>query len=98
MVDTVHSPSDDRRAWRNVIVLVAAQALLGSQMPMMFVVGGLAGQMLAPNPCLATLPISLIVFGSMTTAPWMSNTMQRFGRSYAQKLVTSLIRRRFEVA
>lgn len=80
MVDTVHSPSDDRRAWRNVIVLVAAQALLGSQMPMMFVVGGLAGQMLAPNPCLATLPISLIVFGSMTTAPWMSNTMQRFGR------------------
>ncbi len=80
MVDTVHSPPDDRRAWRNVIVLVAAQAILGSQMPMMFVVGGLAGQMLAPNPCLATLPISLIVFGSMTTAPWLSNTMQRFGR------------------
>jgi MFS family permease len=80
MVDTVHSPSDDRRAWRNVIVLVAAQAILGSQMPMMFVVGGLAGQMLAPNPCLATLPISLIVFGSMTTAPWLSNAMQRFGR------------------
>jgi MFS family permease len=80
MVDTVHSPADDRRAWRNVMVLVAAQAVLGSQMPMMFVVGGLAGQMLAPNPCLATLPISLIVFGSMTTAPWMSNTMQRFGR------------------
>ena len=80
MVDTVHSPPDDRRAWRNVMVLVAAQAILGSQMPMMFVVGGLAGQMLAPNPCLATLPISLIVFGSMTTAPWLSNTMQRFGR------------------
>ncbi|MGI3185342.1 MFS transporter [Nioella aestuarii] len=80
MVDTVHSPTDDRRAWRNVMVLVAAQAILGSQMPMMFVVGGLAGQMLAPNPCLATLPISLIVFGSMTTAPWLSNTMQRFGR------------------
>lgn len=80
MVDTVHSPPDDRRAWRNVMVLVAAQAILGSQMPMMFVVGGLAGQMLAPNPCLATLPISLIVFGSMTTAPWLSTTMQRFGR------------------
>ena len=43
MVDTVHSPPDDRRAWRNVMVLVAAQAVLGSQMPMMFVVGGLAG-------------------------------------------------------
>jgi MFS family permease len=80
MVETVHTPADDRRAWRNVSVLVLAQAILGSQMPMMFVVGGLAGQMLAPNPCLATLPISLIVFGSMTTAPWLSAVMQRFGR------------------
>ncbi|ROU04269.1 MFS transporter [Histidinibacterium lentulum] len=70
----------DRRTRRNVGILVAAQALLGSQMPMIFVVGGLAGGMLAPNPCLATLPISLIVFGSMTTAPWLSSYMQRFGR------------------
>ncbi len=72
--------TDDRRAVRNVAVLVAAQAFLGSQMPMLFVVGGLAGQMITPYACLATLPISLIVFGSMTTAPWMSGAMQRFGR------------------
>ncbi|MGR3805483.1 MFS transporter [Marinibacterium profundimaris] len=70
----------DRRARRNVAFLVAAQAILGSQMPMNFVVAGLAGQQLAPNPCLATLPISLIVFGSMTTAPWLSPFMQRHGR------------------
>ncbi|MEM1129688.1 MAG: MFS transporter [Pseudomonadota bacterium] len=70
----------DRRAWRNVLVLVVAQGLLGSQMTMIFVVGGLAGQMLAPNPCLATLPISLIVFGSMTTSPWLAAVMQRLGR------------------
>jgi MFS family permease len=44
------------------------------------VVGGLAGLSLAPTPLLATLPISLIVFGSMTTAPWISPLMQRFGR------------------
>ena len=56
---------DDRAARRNVIVLILAQAILGAQMPMIFAVGGLAGQMLAPNPCLATLPISLIVFGSI---------------------------------
>ncbi|MEO1308319.1 MAG: MFS transporter [Pseudomonadota bacterium] len=61
-------------------VLVAAQAILGSQMPMLFTVGGLAGGMLAPNACWATLPISLIVFGSMTTAPWISPLMQRHGR------------------
>jgi MFS family permease len=71
---------DDTRAKRNVAVLVAAQAFLGSQITMMFVVAGLAGQMITPYACLATLPISLIVFGSMTTAPWLSNVMQRYGR------------------
>lgn len=71
---------DDRRAKRNVAVLVAAQAFLGSQITMIFVIGGLAGQMMAPNPCLATLPISMIVFGSMTTAPWLSQIMQSKGR------------------
>ncbi len=72
--------TDQTRAKRNVAVLVAAQAFMGSQMPMVFVVGGLAGQQLSPFICLATLPISLIVFGSMTTAPWLSTVMQRFGR------------------
>ena len=76
------SEVNDRRAKRNVAVLVAAQAVLGSQMPMIFVFGGLAGSMLAPNPCLATLPISMIVFGSMTTAPWISPLMQRSGRRF----------------
>ncbi|GGL74899.1 MFS transporter [Wenxinia marina] len=80
MTDAALSADTDRRARRNVGVLILAQALLGSQMPMLFVIGGLAGQMLAPNPCLATLPISLIVFGSMTTAPWLSPLMQRRGR------------------
>ena len=73
---------DDTRAKRNVTVLVMAQAILGAQMPMNFVIGGLAGGMLADNPCLATLPISLIVFGSMTTAPWLSPLMQRNGRRF----------------
>ncbi len=71
---------DDNIAKRNVVFLVAAQAILGAQMPMIFVVGGLAGNMLSPNPCLATLPISMIVFSSMTTAPWLSPLMQKHGR------------------
>ena len=73
---------DDARTRRNVAVLVAAQAFLGAQMPMVFVVGGLAGGMLAGNPCFATLPISFVVFGSMTTAPWISPLMQRKGRRF----------------
>ncbi|MDW4497565.1 MFS transporter [Sulfitobacter sp. D35] len=72
--------SDDSRARRNVWVLVAAQALLGAQLPMIFTIGGLAGQSLASNVCFATLPISLIVLGSMLAATPMSALMQRFGR------------------
>ena len=80
MTDVAQSPAPETRAIRNVWVLVAAQALLGAQMPAIFVVGGLAGQQLSPIACYATLPISLIVFGSMTTAPWLAPFMQRFGR------------------
>ncbi|MDJ0638445.1 MAG: MFS transporter [Paracoccaceae bacterium] len=65
---------------RNLTVLVAAQAFLGAQMPLLFTVGGLAGQQLAPHPCFATLPIALIVLGSMLTATPLSSFMQRYGR------------------
>ena len=80
MTDATAPITSDRRTKRNVAVLVAAQALLGAQMPMMFTIGGLAGQSLATNPCWATLPISMIVLGSMLTATPMSALMQRFGR------------------
>lgn len=71
---------DDSRAKRNVTVLVLAQAILGAQMPMIFTIGGLAGQSLASNLCFATLPISLIVLGSMLAASPLSAFMQRHGR------------------
>ena len=83
MASTLESLSesyDHGRAKRNVMVLVLAQAFLGAQMPMIFIVGGLAGQSLASNVCLATLPISLIVLGSMLSANPLSAIMQRFGR------------------
>ena len=47
---------------------------------MIFTIGGLAGQSLAANPCFATLPISLIVLGSMSSATPLSWIMQRYGR------------------
>jgi predicted MFS family arabinose efflux permease len=82
-MNTPHMPINaqaDSRAKRNVIVLVMAQAFLGAQMPMIFILGGLAGQSLATNLCLATLPISLIVLGSMLAATPMSAIMQKWGR------------------
>ena len=71
---------DDRLARRNVLVLVAAQGILGAQMPMIFTIAGLAGQSLATNPCWATLPISATVVGSMLSATPLSALMQRHGR------------------
>ncbi len=72
--------ANDSIAKRNLVVLIAAQAILGSQMSITFILGGLAGQYLSPNPCLATLPISLIILGSMLTAPVMATVMQKHGR------------------
>ena len=74
-------PASDARARRNLWVLVAAQVVLGSQLPVTFILGGLAGQMLAPNKCLATLPISVIILGSMLSAPLLADLMQRRGRT-----------------
>ncbi|MCX7890301.1 MAG: MFS transporter [Rhodobacteraceae bacterium] len=70
----------DARARRNVWVLVAAQAVLGAQMPIIFTIAGLAGLQLAPSPCLATLPITASVLGSMVAANPMSALMQARGR------------------
>jgi len=72
--------TQDRTARRNVLVLVAAQAILGAQMPMIFTIAGLAGSTLAPSACWATLPISMTVIGTMLTATPISALMQRHGR------------------
>ena len=79
IVDAGVAP-DDRRAKRNVAVLVFAHAVLGSQLAINIIVAGLAGAVLADDPSLATLPISIVVVGSLLTAPAMSLFMGRYGR------------------
>lgn len=74
------APPEMRRAWRNLIVLLLAQAIMGAQMSMIFIVGGLTGQMLSPNPCIATLPLSMIVLGSALSARPLAGFMRRHGR------------------
>ncbi|SOH92294.1 Predicted arabinose efflux permease, MFS family [Monaibacterium marinum] len=71
---------DDKRTMRNVRVLVAAQGIMGAQMPITFVLGGLAGQVLASNKLLATVPISILVLVSMFSAPVLSMLMGKYGR------------------
>lgn len=81
-MENTAAPENHHRAKRNVSVLVACQAILGAQMPIHFLFGGLAGQMLATNKCFATLPISMTVLASMLSAPIMSSIMQNQGRRF----------------
>lgn len=81
MSTTAVSPAfDDSRAKRAVCILVWAQSVLGAQMPVHFILGGLVGKSLSADPALATLPISMTVLGSMLSAPLMSMLMDRRGR------------------
>lgn len=69
-----------RRAKRNVAVLMFAHAVPGSQLAINIIVAGLAGALLAENPSLATLPVSIVVLVSTFAAPAASLLMGRFGR------------------
>ena len=70
----------DKQEKRNLTILFLSQGVLGTQIPTNFILGGLAGALLAGNPALATLPISIIVLAAMFTAPGASLFMGRFGR------------------
>ncbi|MGB0507566.1 MAG: MFS transporter [Pikeienuella sp.] len=80
MTDQALSDAHDARAKKNVLILVLATALLGGQMPVHFILGGLAGQILAPDKSLSTLPISATVFASMFAAPAIAGLMGMYGR------------------
>lgn len=69
-----------RNQRRNLTILFFSQGILGAQMPVNFILGGLAGALLAGNPALATLPISIIVLVAMFVSPGASLFMGRYGR------------------
>jgi predicted MFS family arabinose efflux permease len=64
----------------NFVGLIAANTILGSVMPMLIILGGLAGLLLAPNPTLATLPPSVQTFAGLVVTGPFSLLMGRYGR------------------
>lgn len=60
--------------------LLAANTILGSVMPMLIILGGLAGLMLAPTTALATLPASIQTLAGLIAAAPFSLLMGRLGR------------------
>ncbi len=70
----------DTVAQRNVVVLTAAQALAGASPVIVISLGGVVGQILAPSPAVATLPVSVFQLGlALGTIP-AAYLMRRIGR------------------
>lgn len=72
-----------RTQQRNVWLLVIAQALGAASPPIIISLGGIVGQMLADDPALSTLPVSLYQAGvALSTIP-AAFLMRRLGRRLA---------------
>lgn len=65
---------------RTVWILTLAQALAMCSGPLIILVGGLVGRALAPDPSLATLPVSLMIVGTAAGAAPLTLLMRRIGR------------------
>ena len=75
--------TDDRLAARNAVVLAVAQALAGGNNTVTVATTGIIGATLAPDPALATLPISIMVLGMwMGTLP-VGMLAKAYGRRFA---------------
>lgn len=64
----------------NFALLLGANAILGTALPMLIVLGGLAGLLLAPAPGFATLPVSVSTLAGLAAAAPFSLFMGRYGR------------------
>lgn len=75
---------------RNVLILAACQALFQTASVLIMTVGGLAGQTLAPDKALATLPIASMTVGTALATIPASLLMARIGRRRGFMLGTLL--------
>ena len=84
------TPASVNPAGRNTALLVAAQSLGGASAPIVISLGGIVGQMLAADPTLSTLPVSLYNLGlALSTIP-AALLMRRSGRRIAYVIGAAL--------
>ncbi|MDQ4134819.1 MAG: MFS transporter [Pseudomonadota bacterium] len=73
-----------RRSWDvDVLRLAVAQALAGANSAVVYATGAIVGNMLAPSPALATLPISVFVVGMAACTLPAGAIARRHGRRAA---------------
>jgi predicted MFS family arabinose efflux permease len=74
---------DDRLARRNALILAVTQALAGANNTVIVSTGGIVGAVLAPDPGLATLPISVMVLGMWAGTLPLGVLCRAIGRRFA---------------
>ncbi len=72
--------AQEQTGYRDFAGLLAANTILGVAMPMLIILGGLAGLMLAPGKTLATFPPSVQMLAGLVAAGPFSLLMGRYGR------------------
>src|SRR4051812_44722601 len=75
--------ADDRLAKRNALVLATAQALAGGNNTVIAATAGIVGTMLASDPGLATLPVSVMVCGIWLGTIPQGYLARNYGRRFA---------------
>ena len=76
----IHTQSRSLKGTGNLWLLMLSHAVLEIPMPMLIILGSLAGGFVSPRPELATLPPTFQVLAGLATAAPMSLFMGRFGR------------------
>lgn len=74
---------DDRLARRNALVLAVGQALAGGNNTVIVATSAIIGVVLAPDKGLATLPITMMVFGMWLGTVPLGLLVRRYGRRNA---------------
>ena len=65
---------------KNLVLVLVSNTVLGSMMPMLIILGGLTGLLLAPSPSLSMLTLSAQMLCGLLAAAPMSLLMGRYGR------------------
>lgn len=72
--------NQSKKGHRNFVLILIGNTILGAAMPMLIVLGGLAGLKLAPSAGFATFPPSVQMLVGLFTAAPISIFMGRYGR------------------
>lgn len=80
---TTSLDAGDRLARRNALILASGGALAGANATVIFATGAIVGVQLAPDPALATVPVSVFVVGMAAATLPTGAIAARYGRRVA---------------